>query len=229
MKARHLSHSRSGATASRFKIDGTLDAAVAANEPRIDHDPTTIEFQNLLTYSQQFDNAAWTKTRSSISANATVAPDGTTTADKLVEDSTASATHLTFQAASVTNGTSYAWSTYAKAGERSIIRMLSLTAGFAADVYFNLSSGTVSTTVSGTGSIEPVGNGWYRCTVVNTATSSVSVGLALYLVQSGTTSSYTGDGSSGLYIWGAQLNTGATALPYKQTVTQSLTEYARGC
>lgn len=48
---------------------------------------------NLVGYSEQFDNAAWTKARSSITANLATAPDGTATADKLVEDTTTSNTH----------------------------------------------------------------------------------------------------------------------------------------
>ncbi|WP_156920677.1 phage head spike fiber domain-containing protein [Fundidesulfovibrio putealis] len=72
---------------------------VGNNKPRYDHDPLTgickgllIEEQrtNLLYPSEDFSNAAWTKTRATITANAAVAPDGTMTADKLVEDTTAS-------------------------------------------------------------------------------------------------------------------------------------------
>jgi hypothetical protein len=75
----------------------------ASGEPRFDHDPITgeskgflIEEQrtNLLTYSEQFDNAAWTKGNTTISANAATAPDGQTTADKLVEDSATTAQRL---------------------------------------------------------------------------------------------------------------------------------------
>lgn len=180
---------------------------------------------NLLLQSQTFDASSWTKTRSSVTANVAVAPDGTMTADKLVEDSTASATHLTFQGATVTTGLTYTYSVYAKGGERSIVRLLSLTAGFSADAHFNLSTGTVLSTTSGTSAIQSVGNGWYRCSVTNTATSSVSIGFALYLVQPGPVSAYTGDGVSGLFLWGAQLETNPSASLYISTSVRNMVAY----
>jgi hypothetical protein len=93
--------------------NGLIQTAVSG-APRFDHNPTTGESLGLLveeartnhnTYSEQFDNAAWVKTRSSITSNTIVAPDGTLTGDKLVEDTTASNTHQISQSASLTAGT----------------------------------------------------------------------------------------------------------------------------
>jgi hypothetical protein len=160
---------------------------------------------NLLTYSEEFDDAAWSKTRSSITANTIVAPDGALTGDKLVEN-TDTGTHFVSQSASLIANAVYTASVYAKAGERTRVQLQTANvANWTASVstVFDLSAGTV---VSGTGTITPVGNGWYRCSITATFGASNTIGgMNIFPVISGTTSSYTGDGYSGIYLWGAQL------------------------
>lgn len=206
--------------------------------PRFDYDPVTlaprgllIEEQrvNLLTYSEQFDNAAWTKTGATVSANATAAPDGTTTADKLVEN-TATATHQIAQGANVVSGTSYTVSVYAKAAERTRLQINTnlISAGF---VYitakFDLSTGVVSSVDAGlTASIQAVGNGWYRCVVTGTAGATTSKDFILNLLDASGNASYTGNGTSGIFLWGAQLEAGAFATSYIPTVASTVTRSA---
>jgi hypothetical protein len=209
--------------------------SAAAGVPRFDHNPTTFESlgllieeqrTNLLTYSEQFDNAAWTKTRSSITANTIVSPDGTLTGDKLIEN-TDTNTHLVAQAANLTAGTSYTATVYLKAAERTRARLQnSAVANWATagEAFFDLSTGTV---VSGVGTITPVGNGWYRCSITGIfGGSNAAGGLNIFLVSTGTTFSYTGDGYSGIYLWGAQLEAGAFATSYIPTVAASATRSA---
>jgi hypothetical protein len=173
---------------------------------------------NLLLRSEEFDNAAWTKTRSSITSNTIVAPDGTLTGDKLVEDTTASNTHQVSQPASLTAGT-HTYSIFAKAGERSVLQ--TFRANLNIDLFthtFNLSTGTAS----GTGaSIVSVGNGWYLCISTVTVNTTGSTGIN-FSINNGSTNSYTGDGTSGIYLWGAQLEEASTAGEYvKTTATKS--------
>jgi len=195
----------------------------ASGVARFDHNPTTgeslgllIEEQrtNLLLRSEEFDNASWTKARSSITANTIVAPDGTLTGDKLVEDTTASNTHLTRQVVTVSANTTYTFSVYLKAAERTAARLQSSdnasdTNGFFVNV--NLSNGTLSgggskgTGTYTTSTITSVGNGWYRVSLTGIVDSSTtSVRYEVFLLD-GSTSAYTGNGYSGIYIWGAQL------------------------
>lgn len=175
---------------------------------------------NLLQYTEQFDvNTFWIKTRSNIGAtNAVVAPNGTLTADKLIEDTTATQSHYIngpSTAAYVTSSSLPVGSIYVKAGERTscglaIVRDAGT--AFASGTFnVDLSAGTV---LSGTGNIASAGNGWYRISTPAT-TFGANYALRLLLNQSGTTSTYTGDGTSGLYIWGAQLEPGSVATTYQ--------------
>jgi hypothetical protein len=234
-------------TATYFNSLGVLTTA-NNNVARFDYDPSTlaplgllIEEQrtNLLTYSADFANAAWTKTRSSITSNTIVAPDGTLTGDKLVEDASASASHpLISTGATISVGSNTSFSVFAKASERTAIVLRVNNAADSIWCAFNLSTGTVGTaansgTGSGaTGSIISVGNGWYRCTVSGvTSTTAASVQAIIYPAVSTTDPTntsiiYTGDGTSGIFIWGAQLEAGAFATSYIPTTTTALTRNA---
>ena len=218
-----------------FNEFGLLVTA-AANVPRFDYNPVTgeslgllIEEQrtNLLRYSEQFDNAAWTKANTTITANAEIAPDGLLTADKLVEN-TANSTHTVENSATLVSGTTYTSSVSIKAGGRPTIQMVLLGTAFTESrTWFDLSTG-VSTTTIGTivsASIVSQGNGWYRVSVTQTATASGAGTISLRL-WNGSTALYTGDGTSGIYIWGAQLEVGAFPTSYIKTEGSQVTRAA---
>lgn len=217
-------------TATRINDKGLVET-VASGTPRIDYDPVTLACKgllieesrtNLLTYSEQFDNAAWTKTRSSISANATTAPDGTVTADRLIEDTTASNSHFARQTATVSTAI-YAYSVYVKSSVRSRV-LLQIGSGGPYAI-FDVSTGVVIyATEEGSGYISASLDGWYRCTIVGATTAGV---ITLYvIIDNGTGTVYTGDGTSGLYIWGAQLEAGAFATSYIPTTSAQVTRAA---
>jgi hypothetical protein len=209
---------------------GTINSA-----PRFDHNPTTgeslgllVEEQrtNLLLRSEEFDNASWTKTRSSITADSEIAPNGTLTADKVVEDTTASATHLVSLGSGIIAGNTYTYSVYAKsAGRNWIVLSPGGTWGFA---WFNISSGTIGTVTSGgssaTAAIQSVGNGWYRCSVTSTAVDNR--GFQILMATGNDVVTYTGNGTSGVFIWGAQLEAGAFPTSYIPTTTAAATRNA---
>jgi len=176
---------------------------------------------NLLLQSEDF-STTWIPTNVTISADAIIAPNGTLTADKLVE-TIDNGVHATSQG-TVTSGLAYVFSVYAKAGERTRMQLSGLGAegqGFFTD--YNLSTGIVSSAPPGSQMIA-VGNGWYRCTLVITA--SATAGVIIRIRDASGSNSYTGDGTSGIYIWGAQLEVGAFPTSYIPTTTAAATRAA---
>jgi hypothetical protein len=164
---------------------------------------------NLLGFTQEFENAGWTKAGATISQNITVSPDDTLNADKLVEDSS-TGQHRVQQAVTTVSGTSYTYSVYLKAGERTVVTMRAIGTTTFAACTINLTAGTISS-VTGVGTITNAGNGWYRVSVTGTADSTTST---CYVNLSNAGINYTGDGSSGAFVWGAQLSNSASVDPY---------------
>jgi hypothetical protein len=210
--------------------------SAANNVARFDHNPVTgeslgllIEEQrtNLFTYSSEFDDAAWVKSQASITANTVVAPDGTLTGDKLVEN-TATAFRSAQQSISGVSGTIYTITVYAKAAERTLLRLGSPSSifGTSATWQYDLTTGSV-TTVAGTAgtsaSAELVGNGWWRVRLTTIAATTTTTGSFTISLSTAGGGSYTGDGYSGLYIWGAQLEAGAFPTSYIPTVASQVT------
>ena len=174
----------------------------------------TTGYENLLTYSEQFDNSFWFKNNWSPLANVAVAPDGTLTADKFVEN-TATGFHSTYTVSSVgTFAGTYTFSVYLKASGRSwaIVRFNNISN------WFGLINGDIGTVGAGcAASIKSAGNGWYRCAVTATVVS-LTVFPEIYIATGNNIDIYTGDGSSGIEVWGAQFNQGSTPKTYRQTV-----------
>jgi hypothetical protein len=167
---------------------------------------------NLVQYSEQFDNAYWSKIGTTITTNTTTAPNSTLTADSLIEDSS-TGLHFTTATITVITNTTYTGTIYIKANTRTKGRFrLNDTGGLpATDGNFDLVAETISQ-----GTITNVGRGWYRLSL-SRLMGSTSASLVLFLADNSGNISYTGNGTSGLFIWGAQLVEGTLPQPYLPT------------
>jgi hypothetical protein len=171
---------------------------------------------NLLTYSEQFDNAAWTKYIGSVTANATTSPSGLQNADKFI-DSTDNEVHALYKAYTISGDTTF--SIYVKSAEYSKIAFTNLSDGGTAK--FDISNGTIISTSAQwkNSTIQNVGNGWYRiASTTNGISGSKAIGTSL--LNSSNQEVFVGTGTSGIFLWGAQVNQGSTAKPYFATTTR---------
>lgn len=227
-----MTFARTGDTATRVNSSGLIET-VLANKPRLDYLGSTcpkllLEPQrtNLQIYSEQINNATYTKQDLTVVTNDAVAADGTTTADKLYPTTSGSSRQF-FSAFAISTATVYTTSLFAKAGGKNWFRMLGINGS--GNASFNLADGTV-TTVSGgfTATINPYGNGWYRCTLTGTSSSTLGY-LGAILINSSTDSSITANGTDGVYFWGLQVEAGAYATSYIPTTTASVTRNAETC
>lgn len=216
--------------------------AAAYYGPRLDYDSSTLAAKgllveeqrtNLFLYSEDFANAAWTKSAATISSGSTESPDGTVDASKIVESATLG-THFILQSRTSTASAAHTTTLFVKAAERSIIR-LQLDDGSANGAFctYNLTGTPVLTTsVFGTGSAASasatlIANGWYRCSLsCIPATTGTTVRLVAYLGNNSGVFNYTGDGTSGLNIWGAQIEAGSFATSYIPTTSATVTRSA---
>lgn len=233
---------------SKIRGSSGLLVGTATNVPRIEYDlnggvlGVLLESsrQNIILRSEEIDNAAWTKSGlagTPIGANAGVAPDGVTSADQIVEAS-GGTFHLVQQDCTVTANSAYSISAFLKAAGRNFARIQLSNTGTTDGVYIdvNLSAGTIGTpTAFGTGSgavasITAYGNGWYRVSLTGVIDAASTTARVQVLTSSALgTINYSGDGVSGVYLWGVQLELGAFATSYVPTTSAGVTRAADVC
>lgn len=226
--------------ATYFDSAGVLQTA-ASGVPRFDYDPIILQPKGLLIEESRtnlFINSAafnlWNQTNTTVTANTTTAPDGTTSADTWTRNSTSSS-YIGQSISKSASALTYTQSVYAKknVGNYIAIRMQGAYPA-RADLVANLNTGTISTTASGvsgftsaSGGIQNVGNGWYRITL--SATTDTATVVAMYIsFNSGggvLDATDTVSNSSG-YLWGAQFEQASTASSYIPTTTIAVTRAA---
>jgi len=199
------------------------------NIPRLDYSNGTcpsllVEPQrtNLVTYSEQLDNVAWTKTAVTITANNTTAPNGILTADKVIPTNI-NAFHNIYNLATALTG-NYSFSVYAKKGGLNFVNLQDQFGGVF-NTCFDLVNGTF-TSYFGTATMKAVGNDWFLCSVIGNGLAATVIPS---IIPSNSLSSFpifVGNNVDGIFIWGAQLEAGSYPTSYIPTTSASVTRNA---
>ena len=212
---------------SSFYITNISLKEVNLNVPRIDYfteigkakelqKPSLLlepQSTNIVEYSEDIDrNSGLSEVGSSIVRTNDINNPAGLKALSLLQENTANSSHFTFKDWSLTNPSTNTISVFAKSKGGRNLRFgdggVGWSSGFNAN--FDLTAGT-----SDTGTIEDYGNGWFRCSVQGTANAATSR-LIIYATD-GTTTSYQGDGSSGVYLYGFQIEEQSYATSYIPT------------
>lgn len=177
---------------------------------------------NLVAYSGMLDDASWTKTGlDSVDPDAVNDPDGVQTADEIIENNV-DQEHYIFRSDGAADGASqYTFFARLKANTRTKARILMGPGGFAgtpqADFDLTLGTNTGSADVDSAGIVDS-GGGWYTCWLKATSDAvSAAVSMIVYIRNAAGATSYLGDGTSGLYVGGIQLELTSTVNEYQAT------------
>jgi hypothetical protein len=188
--------------------------------------------RNLLEKTEEFNDPYWNKAGAIVDPNEIAAPDGTITADKIVETAV---NNFHFIRPSSVPKEIITWSIWAKEGER---RYCVLTLGENATptqgggIHVDLRDGTVISYVGSrllSHSVTPSGNGWYLLSVTVDNRTATTTPYAFFFLSDSADHTignsygadiYTGDGTSGVYIWGAQAEISSTATAYQKVVDE---------
>lgn len=231
-----------------FDQGGKVQQA-SLNVPRFNHDPTTGKSLGLLVEEERVNrmlrsedySTTWGRTGilafgSGSNTNATNAPDGQMTADRITETAT-TALHYTNQAiASVTASSTVTSSVFIKfdSASRNFSMQVNDASGGGSNFYnVNLTSaGVITSSISGTGftnqsnTLVQCRNGWFRLSATVTTSTVTTITTRQMIVSTSNAQSYVGDGTSGLYLWGAQFEVGAFPTSYTPTTSAAVTRSA---
>ena len=194
--------SRTG-VATRVNKHGLIEL-VNENVPRLDYSDggcpkllTEKGSTNQFFNSVDFTQSNWAVTNASITTSSEPSPDGNSSF-KMNDNSTNGVHLLNGNPIVFPNGASF--SVFAKAGEYRNFAIANLSS--LKYIKFDLSEGVVISVGSGWSNamIEYFGNGWYRCSGRTISNSTCGYGL----IDDNLNSSFSGNGTKGVYIWGAQ-------------------------
>ena len=209
-----------------------LIETVGSGMPRIDYKDDSegallLEPQrsNLIPYSQDFSQSAWSKINATIEFNAAISPDGTLNASKIIDNST-NGYHRMTEAFSTPSSGNFTYSVFLKKGTLNTAQFQVFDGTTAASALVDLENGTIESDGQGINhKIENYGNGWYRCSVSGSYGGSTTT---VYVYTKQKTPNYIGNGDY-LYVWGTQFEEGSYATSYIPTSGSAVTRIADVC
>ena len=217
-------------SATRVGSNGLIQD-VASNLPRIDYTGGVGSWKfepqrtNLFIASEDF-STSWSQNNVLIDINQIISPNGTLDAD-LIKESSTNNPHFIFQTVGATTTSEYTLSVFAKYYSR-FLQVFFGGGDVSGNPYvnFDLQNGTFNNVGANSVSMENYGNGWYKCTIIATSSVTSSFNPIFGLVETlgaARANSYQGDGTSGVYLWGAQLESGSYPTSYIRSNTGSAT------
>ena len=211
-----------------------LIETVPSGKPRIDFTDNTSGHlllepsrTNLVTYSEDFSDSSWIKSGPSLTYNQGTSPDGENNATKMIP-STSSTSQDIFATVTASGSTAYTRSFFAKADGYNWIYIQQYDGSTNRGAWFDLSTGSLGNTETNiTSSIENYGNGWYKCSVTFTTQSGATSERAqIRVVGSNGATTFAGNGTDGVLIWGAMVEQGSYPTSYVKTEGSSVTRVA---
>ena len=182
---------------------------------------------NFILNSTDLSQNTWIDNQTSTTANATTAPDGSNNAIKLVPNATNTFHYLNQTSfISVTSGSVVCFSIYVKrAGYDYVLFNTSVgsSSGNAGPV-IDLVNGVVDSHYTATYDVkvEDAGNDWWRVSFFY-VTNSTGTKIDFNVLPTSSVSAYSGDQTSGIFLWGCQLEQGLVSTDVITTTTSSVT------
>lgn len=182
---------------------------------------------NLTVQSEAFDISPWVTGAATVVPNGLTSPDGNLTAD-FIRENASTAEHKVYQQFAAPDNARVTQSVWMKAGRQQGYLFFQTKATTFPGAMFDLLNGTVTAQNNGgVGAITAYPDGWYRCECSCSIASGGAQPVAeVLIVGPASATSYLGDGSSGLWVFGHHLEIkaiGTAATPYIKTTTAAVT------
>ncbi len=237
-----------GSSATRINAQGLIET-VADTSSRLNYDLLNGKVvncphyllepasTNIIEYSEDFSNSAWTKSNTTITSNSIISPDGTLNASTLT-DNTANGIHRLRDSVSLSASTDYSLSVFAKKGTLSNIQLALINTANSntSSRVFDLENGVLGESLTNqtlsNSKITDYGNGWFKCEITaQLASTPNTYQITLATKSSGNATNasqvtYDGDGTGNVYIFGAQLEQGSYPTSYIPTNGTAITRAA---